>query len=384
MLNGYPVELLEAIFYYLPISDLVETAKVNRRLNAVIGNKNNRSGKRLSGKNRVSIFVHFYDNLYRNNSSHGMYFTHVAELRHLELNDPNIWRPKMLFITTCCNRHNSLTSNYQEVLDNVWHPITDEEFFRLNLEDIPNNNELGLDGIEQGFWSKAAAIQRLKRMLFYLFMDYGVVSSISITNITNETWNMLCDIFENHHMVRCKPSINLTEIPKDIDKFFSSPLFLKGIDTLGIFDSEHDVPYYELCAHPKVQTAQNLQLRKGIGITDVSLPRLKCNTLYAKFPKMSKDGLKIFLKAIHDKRQGSVRSYLFDMGKFIDLYDIACLLPESSTKFVSDKEMDLVNKFNEQFVIRLSDSCCELAIKSVRSSVTVQNDLNSSLRALAL
>ena len=121
---------------------------------------------------------------------------------------------------------------------------------------------------------------------------------------------MLCDIFENHHMVRCKPSINLTEIPKDIDKFFSSPLFLKGwsvmsiiyeasyagIDTLGIFDSEHDVPYYELCAHPKVQTAQNLQLRKGVGITDVSLPRLKCNTLYAKFPRMSKDGLKIFLK----------------------------------------------------------------------------------------
>ena len=72
MLNGYPVELLEEIFYYLPISDLVETAKINRRLNAVIGNKNNRSGKRLSGKNRVSVFVHFYDNLYRNNNSHGM------------------------------------------------------------------------------------------------------------------------------------------------------------------------------------------------------------------------------------------------------------------------------------------------------------------------
>lgn len=72
------------------------------------------------------------------------------------------------------------------------------------------------------------------------------------------------------------------------------------------------------------------------------------------------------------------------MGKLIDLYDIARLLPESSTKFVSDKEMDLVNKFNEQFVIRLSDNRCELAIKSVRSSLTVQNDLNSSLRALAL
>ena len=69
---GFPVEILEEIFWLVPLYDLVQAAKINRRMHAVASNKHNASGKRLAKQNRVTVYVNIYDGADSDNPGHEM------------------------------------------------------------------------------------------------------------------------------------------------------------------------------------------------------------------------------------------------------------------------------------------------------------------------
>ena len=67
-----PVEILEEIFWLIPLYDLAQVAKINRHMHAVASNKHNASGKRLAKQNRVTVYVNIYDGADSDNPDHKM------------------------------------------------------------------------------------------------------------------------------------------------------------------------------------------------------------------------------------------------------------------------------------------------------------------------
>ena len=82
MLHDLPVEMLLEIFSYLPLKDLVEMAKINRRTHSVANNKHNASGKRLAKQNRITVYVNIYDGADSDNPDHEMVSVHLFEFKN--------------------------------------------------------------------------------------------------------------------------------------------------------------------------------------------------------------------------------------------------------------------------------------------------------------
>ena len=55
-----PPEVLQIIFSHLPIGDLGQIQRVNKRLHAVANEIRNPAGKRLACKNRIGIEAYFF------------------------------------------------------------------------------------------------------------------------------------------------------------------------------------------------------------------------------------------------------------------------------------------------------------------------------------
>ncbi|PAV87607.1 hypothetical protein WR25_06811 [Diploscapter pachys] len=280
MLDDIPAEMLLEVFVYLPMKDLVEAAKINRRIHAVASNKHNASGKRLAKQNRVTVYVNIYDGADSDNPGHEMSFTKFMYVAIANPAKPEEIFPSLRINIPCCRKHTIPTGTEKDELHKKWPPMTMKRIFEVTDQEemeekkksiaaIKTDDEYYTDEEEnsaivrdQGFWTLEEAFECVKLAIYYIYLDFGYVVDLTLAGVTKRAWSLIKDFFEEHPcLIRSRTSMYIREYPEDCGEFFTSPYFRNGIDTLSIWDQNNydqadqpNDPHYEFCQNQIVRS----------------------------------------------------------------------------------------------------------------------------------
>lgn len=364
MINGFPVEIITEILLYLPLYDLIQLLKSNRRTFNIARHEHSIMKHRLSNRRYTHVkvvgcssekFLEMIKKQQQNhpelarNKPHNYTINNDVSIEVKEY-DPDEKYPIEYSLVFNSSFFESYTLQRCEAPKRtVYDEYIEPKVYFKSSSSCPKSRVMIFKSFDE-------MMEAVMKYLAYIAEIYSVVKKFSLLGYDDQMWQKLKEFFEHHEMSRNEVSVNINLVKHTSYEVCCSKLFENGIDKITISQEKNVVAGF-IQLHPRVNEANCVEIlnpQRSIG--DEQFATMECRELKMVNQNITTHGLALLIKNIYDDAVCGPRNYQVRMNKFLKSKHLFPFIPKEAYKKVKSGVLELTNKYNQKFHVYKNDN----------------------------